>query len=146
IARWYVEAGKYDVRPLDSRGTARLAEERPQLAMPRARYVYYPGTATVANRIAPRILNRAHTITATITLKDGAEGVILAQGGNSGGYSLYVKDRVLHYAYNFLGIRENHVHTSTRLDPGRHEVRFEFEPTSEPDVAHGKGVSARAQL
>lgn len=146
IALWYVEAGKYDVLPIDSRGTARLAEERPQLAMPRERYVYYPGTSTVANRIAPRVLNRAHAITATVTLQDGAEGVILAQGGSSGGYSLYVKDRVLHYAYNFLGIRDYDVRTSTRLDPGRHEVRFEFEPTSEPDVAHGKGVSARAQL
>ena len=44
IGMWYVEAGKYDVLPIDSRGTARFADERPQIAEPRKRYVYYPGT------------------------------------------------------------------------------------------------------
>jgi arylsulfatase A-like enzyme len=146
IALWYVEAGKYDVLPLDSRGVARLVEDRPQLAPPRDRYVYFPRTSTVSNKIAPRVLNRAHAITATVTVEEGAEGVILAQGGSSGGYSLYVKDRSLHYAYNFLGVRGYHLSTSARLGPGRHEIRFEFEPTSEPDVARGKGVAARVQL
>jgi len=47
IALWYVEAGKYNVLPLDSRGTARFADERPQLSKDRQTYVYYPGTQTV---------------------------------------------------------------------------------------------------
>jgi hypothetical protein len=54
--------------------------------------------------IAPRILNRPHSITATVEIQDGAEGVLVAQGGSSGGYALYVKDRKLHYAYNYLGV------------------------------------------
>jgi hypothetical protein len=29
---------------------------------------------------------------------------------------------------------------------GRHELRFEFEPTDQPDIAHGKGAPGRAQL
>ena len=109
IATWYAEAGKYNVLPIDSRGTARLIEERPQLARPRNLYVYYPGTSTVANKIAARVLNRPHSITATVELANGAEGVLVAQGGNSGGYSLYVKDHKLHYAYNFLGIQQFHL-------------------------------------
>src|SRR5262249_10236822 len=60
IALWYVEAGKYKVLPIDSRGTARLVEERPQLALPRDLYVYYPGTSVVANKIAPPILHHRH--------------------------------------------------------------------------------------
>ena len=65
IAMWYVEAGRFNVLPIDSRGTARLAVEHPQIAMDRTRYVFYPNTSSVANKIAPRILNRAHSITAT---------------------------------------------------------------------------------
>ena len=146
IATWYAEAGKYNVLPIDSRGVARLVDERPQLARPRNLYVYYPGTSTVSNKIAAAVLNRPHSITATVELANGAEGVLVAQGGNSGGYSLYVKDHKLHYAYNFLGVQQYHLASDATLTDGRHELRFEFEPTGKPDFAHGKGTPARAQL
>jgi arylsulfatase len=146
IATWYHEAGKYKVLPIDSRGTLRLAEERPQLAGQRNRYVFFPGTSTVANRIAPRILNRPHSITATFDLSNGAEGVLVAQGGSSGGYSLYLKDGKVHYAYNMLGVERFHVEAPAGLSDGRHEVRFEFEPTGAADVAHGRGAPGRVQL
>ena len=47
IATWYVEAGKYDVMPVDGAGLARLASEKPQIAAPRDRFVYYPDTQSV---------------------------------------------------------------------------------------------------
>ncbi|HEY8942864.1 MAG TPA: hypothetical protein VIM73_01325, partial [Polyangiaceae bacterium] len=146
IALWYVEAGKYGVLPIDSRGTARLVEERPQIALDRTRYVYYPGTSTVSNKIAARVLNRPHSVTATVRIENGAQGVLLAQGSSSGGYSFYVKDHLLHYAYNFLGIRQFQIATTNPIPPGEHELRFEFEPLGEPDLAHGKGSPARVQL
>jgi arylsulfatase len=146
IALWYVEAGKYKVLPIDSRGTARLVEERPQLALPRDLYVYYPGTSVVSNKIAPRILNRPHSITATVEIKNGAEGVLVAQGSASGGYALYVKDHKLHYAYNYLGIQQFQIATDSTIGEGRHELRFEFEPTGKPDLVNGKGTPARGQL
>jgi arylsulfatase len=58
IALWYVDAGKYNVLPLDSRGVARLRDPRPQLSKPRQTYVYYPGTQTVPENVAVRLLNR----------------------------------------------------------------------------------------
>lgn len=146
IATWYVEAGKYDVLPIDSRGTARLGEERPQIVGERSEYVYYPHTAAVPNQIAPRVLNRPHSITATVNLRDGADGVLLAQGGSTGGYSFYLKDHTLHYAYNFLGVEHFHVATTDAIPPGHHELRLEFEPIGEADLAHGKGTPARAEL
>ena len=48
IGMWYVEAGKYNVLPIDSRGTLRFAEERPEIALPRKKYVFYPGTQSTA--------------------------------------------------------------------------------------------------
>jgi hypothetical protein len=146
IAIWYTEAGKYGVLPIDSRGVARLAEERPQVARDRSLYVFYPRTSVVSNKIAPRILNRPHSITATVALQNGAEGVLVAQGGSSGGYSLYVKDHRLHYAYNFLGVQEFHMATDASVGDGRHELRFEFQPTGAPDIEHGKGTPAHVQL
>jgi arylsulfatase len=146
IALWYVHAGRYGVLPIDGRGVTRLLEERPQIGRDRSLYVFYPRTSVVSNKIAPRTLNRPHSITATVELRDGAEGVLVAQGGSSGGYSLFVKDHRLCYAYNFLGVRQFHVQTDATLGAGRHELRFEFEPTGRADIARGKGTPARAQL
>lgn len=146
IALWYAEAGKYDVLPIDSRGTMRLVEERPQLSRPRNLYVYYPGTSVVSNKIAPRLTNRRHAITATVELKDGEEGVLVAQGSASGGYALYLKDHRLHYAYNYLGLESFEVSGDVHVSGGRHELRVEIEPTAKPDLANGKGSPSRAQL
>jgi hypothetical protein len=63
-----------------------------------------------------------------------------------GGYSLYVKDQKLHYAYNYLSVQQFDVATTTNIPRGRHELRFEFEPTGEPDLAQGKGTPGLAQL
>ena len=146
VALWYLEAGKYDVLPIDARMVERLADERPQLAPPRSLYVYYPGTSVVSNKIAPTILNRPHSITATVDIANGAEGVLVAQGSSSGGYALYVKDHKLHYAYNYLGVQQFHVASNTTIGDGKHELRVELEPTGKPDLANGKGAPARAQL
>ena len=100
----------------------------------------------VANKIAPRTLNRPHSITATVDIANGAEGVLVAQGSSAGGYALYLKDQKLHYAYNFLGVQQFHVATDATIGDGKHELRFEFEPTGKPDLANGKGTPARAQL
>jgi len=145
IALWYIEAGKYKVLPIDSRGTARLAEERPAVTHTRGHYVLYPGTATIPDYAAPNVLNRKHTITAKVSIGDDAEGVILAHGGASGGYSLYVKDSTLHYAYNYLGVQRFHVSTAT-LPLGLRELRFQFTPTEAPDTKHGHGAAGHAEL
>ena len=147
IALWYAEAGKYNVFPLDSRGTARFADERPQLTRERKSYVYFPHTQAVPENVAVKILNRAHSITAEVEIpKGGAEGVLLCHGGNTGGYSLFVKDQKLHYVHNYVGAEEYHVESSASVPEGKCELRFEFDPTGQPDIAKGKGVAGRAQL
>ena len=146
IATWYTEAGKYNVLPIDSRGAARIADERPRISPDRTRYVLYPGTSSISEAIGPPLLNRPHRITATVDIEDRAEGVLVAEGGIAGGFTLYVKDEKLHYAYNYLGLRQFHVATTVAVPRGRHELRFEFEPTGKPDVPHGQGTPGRAQL
>ncbi|AKB24804.1 Arylsulfatase [Methanosarcina sp. MTP4] len=147
IATWYVEAGKYNVLPIDARGVLRLADERPQIAVDRTHYTYYPGTQGVPSNAAVRVLNRPHSITADVEIPPGdAEGVLLAHGGIDSGYSFYMKGGKLHWVHNYVSRTLYHVESVENVPEGRHKLRFEFEVTGEPDVARGKGVPGRAQL
>ncbi len=146
IAQWYVEAGKYNVLPVDGRGNQRAQEERPVIAPPRDSYTYYPGTQAVPNNAAAIVLNRPHAITADVDFKQGDEGVLLAHGGNDGGYSLYVMDGKLHYAHNFVTRTIYHVESLEPVPEGRHQLRYEFEVTGKPDLLQGKGAPGRGQL
>ena len=92
-------------------------------------------------------MNRPHGITATVEIPEsGAEGVLLCQGTAAGGYSLYVKDGRLHYVHNYVGRGLYSVDSEDELPVGKHELRFEFEPTGEPDLAAGKGAPGHLQL
>ena len=61
IGTWYVEAGKYNVLPVDGRGAQRFADERPQITPDRTSYTFYPHTQAVPFNAGPRLLNRTHT-------------------------------------------------------------------------------------
>jgi arylsulfatase len=141
IAMWYTEAGKYNVLPIDGRGVQRIAEERPQIAVNRNRYVLYPHTQAVPATVAPKILNRPFSITAEVDVpQGGAEGVLLSMGGNDGGISFYVKNKILCYVHNYMGMDHYYVKSDKQILGGRHFLSMEFEPTGKPDFANGKGA------
>ena len=71
--------------PIDSRGVARIADERPQIAANRSRYMLYPGTQSISAASAPKILNRPYSINAEVELTAESAGVLLSMGGNDGG-------------------------------------------------------------
>jgi len=142
-----VEAGKYNVLPVDGRGTARFAEERPQITKGRTSYTLYPGTQAVPANAGPHLLNRTHTITADVEVPEGGgEGALVSYGGTDGGYCLYVKDGKLQYVHNYVAREYLHVEATEPVPAGRHALRFEFEATGQPDFASGKGAPGRAQL
>jgi hypothetical protein len=147
ITRWYVEAGKYQVLPLDGTLMQRILAERPKLAASRDRFVFYPNLSVVPLGSVPQVFNRPHSITADVELRaEGAEGVLLAHGGVAGGYVLFVKDGKLHYVHNYLGLEELKVSSSIPVPEGRTTLRYEFEPTGKPNPREGKGAPGRAQL
>ena len=93
------------------------------------------------------MLNRPHSITAFVDIPDGgAEGVLACQGTAAGGYSFYIKDNKLHYVHNYVGRSLHSVSTPDALPTGKHELRFEFEPTGKPDLEQGRGAPGRLQL
>jgi hypothetical protein len=147
VGRWWAEAGKYNVMPIDGSMLERLRVERPTIAEPRDSFVFYPGGSPVPFSAAPKVYNRAFSITADVNVPDsGAEGVLVAHGGRVGGYTLFVKDNRLHFVYNFLGRNFFTVVSDTDVPVGDVALRYEMEPTGQPDFAAGKGVPASGQL
>ena len=147
IGRWWAEAGKYNVLPIDGSMLQRLNVERPTIAKARSAFVYYPGGSPVPFAAAPKVYNRPFTITADVQIPEaGAQGILIAHGGRVGGYSFFVKDSRLHFVYNFLGREFFTVVSNTEVPAGDAVLRYEFEPTGEADLAAGKGVPATGQL
>jgi arylsulfatase len=132
IEQWWLEAGKYNVLPLDSRMQLRMGERKPSTRPAGNRYVYYPNSAPQFEYTAVNVKNRSHTIIAEVEIPEGgAEGVLLAHGSWFAGYSLYVKDGRLHYVHNYLGIDEYRVSSTETLTAGKATLRFRFEKTGE---------------
>ena len=61
-----------------------------------------------------------------IVPNSGAQGVIIGQGGSTGGWSLYAKDGRLKYCYNLLGIKYSFAESTTPVPSGKHQLRMEF--------------------
>ncbi|MGD6850838.1 MAG: arylsulfatase [Candidatus Bathyarchaeia archaeon] len=146
IAQWYVEAGKYNVLPIDGRGTQRFADQRPQISSERTSYTYYQDTQPIPADVAVKVLNRSHAITADVETKDDTDGLLVSHGASEGGYALYIKDGKLHYAHNYLAKEVYHIVSQKRVSSGRHKLRYLFEVTGKPNIASGKGTPGKGKL
>jgi arylsulfatase A-like enzyme len=128
IKAWFEEAEKNKVLPLDDRTAVDvLNTDRPAAEPPRERYIYYPGTSSVPEGAAVSVRGRSYKILADVEITDAnASGVIFAHGSRFGGHSLFLKDRKLHYVYNFLGIKPEQHFVSQVLTPGKYTLGMEF--------------------
>jgi len=138
------EARQHNVYPLDDRLIERFDPDvagRPSVMSGRTSLTLYPGMVRLTENTVPNVKNRSHTITADIEAPGGAaaNGVIVAHGGQFAGWSLYVKDGVLKYCHNFLGLQWFYVTAAPELSPGRHTVAYRFDIDPEPANQPGKG-------
>jgi hypothetical protein len=126
---WLIKATRYNVLPLDDRGAGRFNSDlagRPVLVKGKSQ-ILFGSMGRLSENSVLNMKNKSHSVTAEIVVPaTGAEGVIVAQGGNMGGWSLNAKDGKLKYCYNFLGIRCFYAESSSALPPGDHQVRMEF--------------------
>jgi arylsulfatase len=125
---FWIEATKYNVLPLDDRFIERADPAmRPSLIEGRTKFTYFPGVRRVPESSSPNVKNKSHAITADVEIpKDGADGVLVAAGGNVGGYALFVKDGKLSYEYNYFTVERFRIASEDKLTPGKHAIRFEF--------------------
>jgi hypothetical protein len=139
-----IEATKYNVLPLDDRVGERALPEvagRPTLVQG-DRQLLYGGMGRLSENSVVSIKNKSHAVTAEISVPaDGtAQGVIVAQGGSIGGWSLYLKDGKPRYCYNLLGIQRFYVDSDTEAPSGTHQVRVEFDYAG-PGLGKGGNVT-----
>jgi arylsulfatase len=125
------QARQYHVLPMDDRVFERLdgaAVGRPDLMAGRTSMTLADGMTGMMEGVFVNVKNRSLTITADIETQPATtpNGTIIAQGGRFGGWSLYVKDGVPGYHYNFLGLQQTGIVADKPLPPGKATVKFDF--------------------
>jgi arylsulfatase A-like enzyme len=138
------EAAKYGVLPMDDRFFERLdpaAVGRPDLMGKRTSMTLAEGMTGMMEGVFVNVKNRSKTITAEIEVPaNGGNGTVIAQGGRFGGWSLYVKDGVPAYDYNFLGLQHTSIVSARKLAPGKAELRFQFDYDGGGPAKGGQGT------
>jgi arylsulfatase A-like enzyme len=124
-----LEAMKYNVFPLDDRKAERANPDlagRPVVVHGNTQLLF-PGMRRLSENGVINTKNKSHSVTAEFEVPaSGAQGVIVAQGGNMGGWSLYAHEGKLKYHYNFLGMLRFTVAATAPLPSGTHQARVEF--------------------
>jgi arylsulfatase len=138
------EASKYGVLPMDDRLFERMdaaAVGRPDLMAGRSSITLAEGMSGMMEGVFPNVKNRSKTITAEIEVPaNGGNGTVIAQGGRFGGWSLYVKDGVPAYDYNFLGLQHSTIAGTAKLPPGKATLQFVFDYDGGGPGKGGKGT------
>jgi arylsulfatase A-like enzyme len=139
-ALWWAQASANKALPLDWRGAERFSSEltgKPNLAAGRSRYVYTGPLAGLPEASAPDLKNKSFSIAAKVKIGANANGMILTQGGNTGGWAFYLKDGKLVMAHNYIDLEHYRVASNDVLTAGDHELKVLF--TYEGGKATGKG-------
>ena len=124
-----IEAARYNVLPLDDRRFERFNADlagRPQLIRGKSQLLF-GGMGRLSENSVLVIKNKSHSVSAEIDVPDGGgSGVIVAQGGAFGGWSLYLHEGRPAYCYNTFGVQRFKVYGADPLPAGEHQVRMEF--------------------
>lgn len=125
-----IEAARYNVFPLDDRMTERENPReagRLDLLGDRGSITFRVPGLRLTEETAPNVKNRSHTVTASVDVPAaGVDGVVVAQGGRFGGWSLYLHNGCPAYAYNYFGLRVHKAVADEPLPVGRHTIALDF--------------------
>jgi arylsulfatase len=143
IKLWWAAAERHQVLPLDDRFGPRFAENAARFHGARKNFVFHAGMGHVPTDVAPDVRSRSYTIEAHVELAAGSEGVLIAHGDMTSGYSLYIKDNRLVHDLNIGG--HHHLVTSDReVAPGSRRLGVKVERlrrTEPPAKGSRTGVS-----
>ncbi len=141
-----LEAAKYNVLPLDDRRVERFNADlagRPTLVKGDSQ-VLFGGMGRLSENSILNLKNKSHSVTVEFVMPDDTvSGVLIAQGGEFGGWSLYLKDGKPKYCYNLFGLQRFYAQGTTRVPAGKHQIRMEF---AYDGGGLGKGGTVRLYL
>ena len=139
--RWEELAWENNVFPLHDDMIQRIAKQQGRLFGDRKVFTYYyPGAVRIAEKASPPVKGKSHTIETTLNLTGKEEGVIVACGGFTGGYTLYIQNNKAHYDYNYYhGLY--YTLESSPLPKGKVDIKFNFIETggTAKGIPGGKG-------
>ena len=140
-ARWEELAWRNNVYPLYDDMIQRIAKQQDRLFGDRKEFTYYyPGAVRIAEKASPPVKGKSHMIEASLELSGNEEGVIVACGGFTGGYTLFIRNNRLFYDYNYYhGLY--YTMNSPPLPKGKVDIKFNFIETGgvTPGLPGGKG-------
>jgi arylsulfatase len=139
--RWEELAWENNVYPLYDDMVQRIAKQQSRLFGDRTEFVYYyPGAKRIAEKASAPVKGRSHSMETTLTLTGKEEGVIVACGGFTGGYTLYMQDNKVHYDYNYYNGLYYRLE-SPPLGKGKIHIKFNFIETGgkKEGIPGGKG-------
>ena len=128
-AKFEEEAIKNHVFPIDDRRSERFDPSiagRPDLLGKRTSLTVYEGMTGLMENVFINTKIRSYTITADVVVPANVNGVIIAQAGRFGGWTLYTKNGKVHHEYNFFGLERTNISSTSGLTAGKHIVKYEF--------------------
>jgi arylsulfatase A-like enzyme len=138
------EAARNRALPIDDRRSERfnpVIAGRPDLLGGRKTLTVYPGMVGMMENAFINVKGVHHTITAEVELKDAkTSGVVIAQAGYFGGWTLYMKEGKVHHEYNWFAIERTNIGGKTALAPGKHTIHYEFFPDETKPGTGGRSV------
>ncbi len=138
------EAERNQVLPIDDRRAERFNPAiagRPDIMGGRKTLTVYPGMVGMLENAFINVKGVHHTVTAEVELKDQkTNGVIIAQAGYFGGWTLYMKGGKAHHEYNWFALERTNIGGKTALAPGKHTIRYEFIPDAAKPGTGGKSI------
>ncbi|HSF85469.1 MAG TPA: arylsulfatase [Acidimicrobiia bacterium] len=124
-----IEATRNNVFPLDDRRVERFNSDlagRPVLIRGNSQLLFR-GMKRLSESSVVNLKNKSHSVTAEIVVPEGGgEGALIAQGGQYGGWTLYLHEGRLAYCYNTFGIELSKTYSDAPVPAGEHQVRMEF--------------------
>jgi arylsulfatase len=138
------EAVRNHVFPIDDRRSERFDPEiagRPDLLGGRKSLTVYPGMTGMMENAFINVKGRHHTIEAEVELKDDkTTGVVIAQAGYFGGWTLYFKDGKPRHEYNYFALERTNIGGDAPLPSGKHTISYEFVPDAAKPGTGGKSI------
>jgi arylsulfatase len=139
------EAIKHKVFPIDDRKAERIVPSvagRPDILRGRKEMTFYEGMRGLFELAIISVKNTEFTVTSDVELKDNrANGVIIAQGGRFGGWTIFMKDGKPAYEHNFFGQERYKAVSKEAIPAGKHTIVFHFVPDDPKKLGSGgKGV------
>ena len=137
------EAVKYNVLPIDDRSIERfdpIIAGRPDLMNGRTKLTLYEGAKGMPENAFINIKNTSLSITAEVEVPTNANGVIVCQGGDFGGWTLYMNEGKPTYTYNWVGLEMYSITSTQKVAAGKHTIKFDF------DYEGGRGAGGTGTL